>query len=886
MNKLTNILSLIIAVFGLHHTLTAHPVDLQTAQSVAVKFMGVNEAQLVSTYRTDKNAAAFYVFNTEDGFIIVSADDCETPIIGYSREGRFDPNNVPAQMEDYLQDFVARIQYGIENHIEADELTAKQWELVKVTGRLNESRSSKSVEPLLTEMWEQGCHYNELCPTFSKVPCGHAEVGCVAVAMGQIMHYWRYPETGWGSHSYSNIGIQLSADFGNTTYDWEHMPDSLTEASSQTEIEAVATLLYHCGISVNMSYTTNGSSAESGDVPEALYRYFSYSRRLHIEKRSDYTDEEWMSILKACLDLQQPIYYGGKGSVGRHAFVCDGYDDNDLLHFNWGWGRANGYFALGHLNPIGTSFNENNFAILDIYPQYEPCVVVTTAYPAMAGTIEGAGEYHIGDLCTLTATPTEDYEFNYWKINGQTVSNTSSYTFIVEADSVNVEANFEPCVVVATAYPAMAGTIEGAGEYHFGDLCTLTAIPTEDYVFNYWKINGQTVSYTPSYTFVVEADSLNIEAYFSCLRVEQLTVSYSPEASNPNSPSVCLSWNLADTEWKLLKQIETDEVCSGVVTDGEHIYVTYGEWNSPQWNSPHFAFGKYTMDGDLVEQFNLENNFNALSLAYDGTNFYCNSGYPGLGTLYTIDLKNKMIIDSTDMGFYFYSLAYDPEYDGFWLGKVKQTILCNRQGERIKTSPTIPNYSDYIYGSAYFTARDGTPHLLLSTGNGVFDYDITNNSIIDRPLLNPNWDYTLENGAYAGKYSGKDAMYIAFDHCIRIYEIKTRFGQIVNYRIYRADSEGHSVMLADEVLGTSFLDSSWNDALAGTYRFGISEVYTNGVESEIIWSDPIVKTDFSIDENDSDQEDAEPSVQKVIENGHIIIIKDGNRYNVSGQKLN
>ena len=90
MNKLTNILSLIVAVFGLHHTLTAHPVDLQTAQSVAVKFMGASDAQLVSTYRTDKNAAAFYVFNTEDGFVIVSADDCETPIIGYSHEGRFD----------------------------------------------------------------------------------------------------------------------------------------------------------------------------------------------------------------------------------------------------------------------------------------------------------------------------------------------------------------------------------------------------------------------------------------------------------------------------------------------------------------------------------------------------------------------------------------------------------------------------------------------------------------------------------------------------------------------------------------------------------------------------------------------------------------------------
>ncbi len=187
---------LCITLMGLSLYSIANPVDLQTAQSIAVKFMGASDVQLVSTYRTDQSAAAFYVFNTEDGFVIVSADDCETPIIGYSHEGRFDPNGVPEQMEAYLQDFVARIQYGIENHIEADELTARQWELVKNAGRLYERKDSKSVEPLLTEMWEQGCHYNELCPTFSKVPCGHAEVSCVAVAMGQIMHYWRYPTTG------------------------------------------------------------------------------------------------------------------------------------------------------------------------------------------------------------------------------------------------------------------------------------------------------------------------------------------------------------------------------------------------------------------------------------------------------------------------------------------------------------------------------------------------------------------------------------------------------------------------------------------------------------------------------------------------------------------
>ena len=799
---------LCIALFGLLLNASARPVDLQTAQSIAEKFMETHDLQLATTYTTDKNITAFYVFNTTDGFVIVSADDCETPIIGYSNEGRFDPNNVPVQMEDYLQDFVARIQYGIENHIEADEVTARQWELVKTTGRLNESKSTKAVEPLLTEMWEQGCLYNSLCPEMGKVPCGHAEVGCVAVAMGQIMHYWRYPTKGWGSHSYNNTGIQLSADFGNTTYDWDHMPDSLTENSTDTEIEAVATLLFHCGVSVDMKYQSNGSGADSGDVPDALVYYFNYSRRLHIEKRSDCNDDnEWLSKLKACLDLQQPIYYGGKGSVGSHAFVCDGYDNNDLLHFNWGWGRANGYFALGHLNPLsGYSFNEKNFAILDINPQYEPWIIEATPYPPTAGHIEGTGEYHIGDTCTLTAIPEENYEFYCWKRNGEIISNS------------------------------------------------------------------------PSYTLCVKEDIYDMEAHFSRFPIGQLSANYSPEANNPNSPSVSLSWDRADTEWVLLKQIETGEECSGVATDGEHIYVTYGEWNSPP-----FAFGKYTMDGDLVEQFNLGNNFNALSLAYDGTNFYCNCGYSGLSTLYTIDLKNKMVIDSTDMGNWFGTSTYDPVYDGFWIGKNYQVILFDRQAQRIKTSPSI---TEFILGTGYYTSKDGNTHILISSESGVYDYDITNNIIFDRLLLNPGWDYTYGVGAHIGKYNGKDAMFIAIDHCIRIYEIKSRFGQIVSYHIYRADSEGNSVMLADEVVGTSFLDSSWNNAQAGTYRFGISEVYANGVESEIIWSDTIVKTDYGINENDSDQEDAEPSVQKVIEDGHIVIIKDGKRFSVSGQQLN
>lgn len=800
------VLFLHIAILGLYLYSIARPIDQETVQNIAAKFMKTSDLQLAATYRTERGASAFHVFNTSYGFVIVSADDCETPIIGYSREGRFDPNNVPIQMEDYLQDFIARIQYGIENHIEADEATARQWKLVKSLGRLTENTSAKSVPALLTSKWNQGCLYNSLCPTMSG-PCGHAEVGCVAVAMAQIMRYWGYPTTGWGTHSYSNAGSTLSADFGNTTYDWEHMPDSLTENSSEAEIEAVATLLYHCGVSLEMRYGPNGSLANTGDAINALRRYFNYTRQIHKEKKSDYSNEEWSSLLMNSLDLSRPIQYVGYGSAG-HSFVCDGYDSNGLFHFNWGWGTANGFFALGNLNPLGYDFSFGNAALFDIIPQYEPCVVNVSVFPPGAGTFEGNGEYHIGELCTLTASPAEGYNLYCWKKDGQTMSND------------------------------------------------------------------------PTYTFAVENDTVNIEAVFSCSPVGQITASYSPEANNPNCTSVSLSWNRPDTEWALLKQFEIHEEGCGVATDGEHIYVTYAFWNTPP-----FSFGKYTMDGVLVEQFNIRNDFDAGGLDYDGTsfycNFYCNTSHSMLEVLYQVDLDNKTIIDSLNIGTWFSDITYDPKNDGFWLAKDYQATLYDRQGHIIQPSPKLP---DFIYGWGYFTAKDGSPHLLLTRESGVYDYNITYNVILGRPLLDPGWDYTYGMGACTGKYDGKDAMFIANDHSILIYEIKSRLEQIIGYRIYRADNEGNTVMLADNVSSSFYIDETWNVAHAGEYKFGISEVFANGIESETIWSNAIVKTDFGTDENLYQPEG--PTVKKALENGHVIIIKDGKRYTITGQQLN
>ena len=809
MNKLLKPLFIGIAVFGLFINTFAHPVDLVTAKAIASKFMETNDLQLASTYTTDNSEIAFYIFNTPNGFVIVSADDCETPIIAYSHEGRFNPNDVPVQMEGHLQDFVARIQYGIVNHIEANEFTTKQWKLVKTTGHLNDRKDAKAIEPLLSEKWHQGCLYNSLCPTMEHTPCGHAEVGCVAVAMGQIMHYWGYPNTGWGSNSYYNQGIELSADFGSTNYDWEHMPDSLTESSSDAEIEAVATLLYHCGISVNMKYGENGSFANSADVPNALKRYFDFSRQLHRDKMGN-SNSAWLTKLKDCLDLQRPIYYSGQGDAGGHAFVCDGYDDNDLLHFNWGWGgNGDGYFALGNMNVIGYNFNDNNHAILDIFPKYLPAVVSATVYPPTAGSIEGAGENYLGEECTLTAVPTESSKFSYW------------------------------------------------------------------------KKDGIIISQEPSITFDVTNDSNGYEAYFTYKPIDEIIAFHTPDTNDVNSPFVSLSWNFDSIhEWNLLNQIGIG-FGKWATTDGEHFYTAYYSFQDDP-----YKYGKYTLNGELVEFFSLDGT-KPTGLTCDGNYFYCGKSN---GYLYQYDHENKTLIDSTYMSYAFNQCIYDANYDGFWLSHYNDNSISlnNRQGEIICLANNLTNLISQGFGG--FTAEDGSQHLLiLNNDTKVYDFDIPNENLSIHPIACLDYPGHAMS-ASIGKYDGKDALFVVLNdngigsNTIHIYEINCHLAPILHYRLYRSDSNGNTVMLADETTGASYLDLTWNNISAGEYRFGISEVYFNGVESEIIWSDPIMKTDHGINENDGDPA-LEPSIQKVIEDGKVIIIKDGKRYNVSGQRL-
>jgi hypothetical protein len=512
-NTLRWALALLLAVVAI--PTRANPVDVRAAREVAVKFVSANldrrstgedDVRLVKTYFIPDGRAACYVFNLEPGFVIVAADDCAIPILGYSDEGRLRPDDIPVQMETYLKGFVKQLQYGIENQRMAELDVAAQWESIRQDGYLHGQKTNRSVGPLLSSRWDQSCYYNNLCPADSDGSCGHVAVGCVATAMAQVMRYWGYPTTGQGTHSYTPDGYATQyVNFGATTYNWSNMPDRLYAGSSSTQVNAVATLMWHCGVAANMQYGAQESGAYSVDALSGLKEYFRYPIAMYGDMKSD--NASWLQMVKICLDHDCPLYYDAQDDNGRggHAFVCDGYDSNDYLHFNWGWdGYGDGYFALDALDVAVFQFNTDHYAIFNFTPDPITFTQSVAASPSNGGTVSGAGTYNLGVGCTLRATPNTGYSFSRWLKNGSGVSTSATYSFRV-LDAASYVAVFTPnnYTITASASPSEGGMVTGAGTYSYGSTCTLNATALPGYSFVRWTKNGSQVSTNASYQFTV-----------------------------------------------------------------------------------------------------------------------------------------------------------------------------------------------------------------------------------------------------------------------------------------------------------------------------------------------------------------------------------------------
>lgn len=361
------ILTLMVACLGC--TAMAAPVGADRAAAVArvfwqVQMHGKSDATLVQQSWQYDNV---YLFTADcGGWLLVAADDCARPVLAWSLDGSVNPQQMPAAMENTV--YVYHEEIGAVR-LEADYASRtphEEWSLLESGNPLKDGTDDE-VQPLMSTQWYQRSPYNMYCPSYTMT-------GCVATAMAQVMKYWNFPAFGHGSHSYSDdtgYGL-LSADFGDTRYDWDHMPNRLTSSSSTAEKEAVATLMYHCGVSVNMHYSTIYSGTTINKCEVALPTYFHYnSADIHYRAKGQISNDAWTDTLIAEVRQLRPVLHGGSGPAGGHCFVCDGFNAQRYLHFNLGEdGDGDGYYAVGAITYGAYSFNQSNDAILGVHPGY------------------------------------------------------------------------------------------------------------------------------------------------------------------------------------------------------------------------------------------------------------------------------------------------------------------------------------------------------------------------------------------------------------------------------------------------------------------------------------------------------------------------------------
>lgn len=403
----------ILLVFSFSLSIRSKVVNVDKAKALAEIFMSQKQSKkvsfrLISTDITakskgNKTDSPYYIFNEDDnnGFVIVSAEDRLPSIIGYSLCGSIS-NEMPEALKLFLQSYSEYVDdirngYAFPNNHD-----------IEISNGL-----PNAVEPLVTAQWDQMSPYNKYTPA-------DCPVGCVAVAIAQIMHYYKWPNVGNGSGSALYDGKAVSVDFTKSNYAWDAMKTTTKELKEdEVAADAVAKLLYDAGVAAKMKYASAGSGATGQNAMNALMTNFGYKASTLRYSSPDYyeTTEEWLDIVFSELANGRPVYYSGNspetGSSrdSNHAFVISGYDESGRVHVNWGWGGScDGYYDIGRLDPVGSKYAYTNMLamVYGIEPAYDGESGTYSPTPYMGGEISV-------DLSEIaySATGSESFSVNY-----------------------------------------------------------------------------------------------------------------------------------------------------------------------------------------------------------------------------------------------------------------------------------------------------------------------------------------------------------------------------------------------------------------------------------------------------------------------------------------
>ena len=350
-------------------TVYSAPVSESICRKVAASFLesrnricDVNSLQLINGRAATRagEQKEYYIFNTPGkGFVIISGDDSVLPVIGYSPDGEYIDDDSMTNFKHWMGIWSDAIRANRKNGLEPTADIKSEW------GKYTDNGAALAADGdeilLETALWAQGDPYNMYCP---QIGGGRAVTGCVATAIGILMKYFEWPVAGKGTlpgYTHGSIVVQ-PVELGEE-YDWKNMPMSLSSSSSDVEKHAVATLLYHVGVSVKAMYGESSTGAYSQDVREALVTYMDYDRSAILKYAKNYSKEEWVSMIKNNIKNVGPLLYGGVSDAGGHQFLVTGYDADDRFYINWGWGGANnGYYSY----PGFSDFIEGNDAIFNL----------------------------------------------------------------------------------------------------------------------------------------------------------------------------------------------------------------------------------------------------------------------------------------------------------------------------------------------------------------------------------------------------------------------------------------------------------------------------------------------------------------------------------------
>ena len=315
------------------------------------------------------------------------------PVLFYS-QAKFDPKNPNPGLITYLQEFfVNSVRYGDIGDFGGGGSggggsgngggggssgtggTTNVHNFITKTMLLSKSVSTSVVAPLLKTYWHQRSPYNN---TIKKRKGKDFLVGCVAVAVGQIMAYHKkntHKVYDWNKINNMNLRYSNSAALNNVNYIILSHPGELNK---ETEISK---FLYDVAEGVHMKYGIGGSSASSTDAAS----YFKNSGY----NASSVQSYDYSKVIGE-IDNKRPVYLSAaakRTKVWRsfwglwrywtyryydaHAWVVDGYkiitttrtyqedkidpvtgrvaysyqytttsSTQKWLHMNWGWGST------------------------------------------------------------------------------------------------------------------------------------------------------------------------------------------------------------------------------------------------------------------------------------------------------------------------------------------------------------------------------------------------------------------------------------------------------------------------------------------------------------------------------------------------------------------